>query len=167
MNHEALNPEMTEIVNDKKEHHKTYEDETKIIIAGDYPPIRQALVQLIGREADLVVCVDAENTNQALDAIKKQQVDLAIVDISSKDTNSVQLAETIKLQFPNLPVIILSINDSAAHAERSSQAEAEEHPLDEQITEQIIKAVRYIQSLLRSQISGFTILVKTERSDEK
>lgn len=167
MNHEALNPEMTEIANDKKEHHKTYEDETRIMIAGDYPPIRHALVQLIGREADLGVCVDAENTNQALDAIKKQQVDLAIVDISSKDTNSIQLAETIKLQFPNLPVLILSINDSTAHAERSSQAEAEEHPLDEQATKQIIKAVRYIQSLLRSQISGFTILVKTERSDEK
>jgi DNA-binding NarL/FixJ family response regulator len=167
MNHEALNPEMTEIVNDKKEHHKKYEDETRIMIAGDYPPIHQALVQLIGREAGLVVCVDAENTNQALDAIKKQQVDLAIVDISSKDTNSVQLAETIKLQCPNLPVLILSINDSAAHAEHSSQAEAEEHPLDEQVTEQIIKAVRYIQSLLRGQISGFTILVKTERSDEK
>jgi DNA-binding NarL/FixJ family response regulator len=166
MNHEALHPEMTEIVNDKKRH-KTYEDETRIMIAGDYPPIRQALVQLIGREADLGVCVDAENANQALDAIKKQQADLAIVDISSRNTNSVHLAETIKLQFPNLPVLILSINDSTAHAERSSQAEAEEHPLGEQITEQIIKAVRYIQSLLRSKIFGVTILVKTERSGEK
>lgn len=165
MNHEALNPEMTEIVHKNKEHHKTYEDETRIMIAGDYPPIRQALVQLVGREGDLGVCVDAENTNQALEAIKKQQVDLAIVDISSKDTNSVQLAETIKLHFPNLPVIILSINDSGARAERSSQAEAEGHPLDEQVTEQIIKAVRYIQSLLRSRIWGFTILVKAERSD--
>ncbi|MHC4313172.1 MAG: response regulator [Planctomycetota bacterium] len=167
MNHEALNPEMTEIVNDIKEHHKTYEDETRIMVAGDYPPIHEALVQLIGREADLVVCVNTEKTNQALDAIKKQQVDLAIIDISSKDTNGVQLAETIKLQFPNLPVLILSINDSAAHVERSSQAEAEEHPLGEQVTEQIIKAVRYIQSLLRSRIFGVTILVKTERSGEK
>jgi pilus assembly protein CpaE len=167
MNHEALNPEMTEIVHENKEHHKTYEDETRIMIAGDYPPIRQALIQLIGREADLGVCIDADNINQALEAITKQQVDLAIVDISSKDANNVQLAETLKLQFPNLPVIILSIKGSGAHAELSSQAEAEEHPLDEQVTEQIIKAVRYIQSLLRSRISGFTILVKTERSDEK
>lgn len=167
MNHEALNSEMTEIVHENKEHHKTYEEETRIMIAGDYPPIRQALIQLISREADLGVCIDAENINQALDAIKKQQVDLVIVDISSKDMNSVQFAEAIKLQFPNLPVLILSINDSAAHSERSSQAEAEEHLLDEQITEQIIKAVRYIQSLLRNQIWGFTILVKTERSDEK
>ena len=167
MNHEALNPEMTEIVNDKKEHHKTYEDETRIMIAGDYPPIRKALVRLISQEADLGVCVDAENINQALDAIKKEQVDLAIVDISSKDTNSIQLAETIKLQFPNLPVLMLSMPDRAAHAERSSQAEGEEYPLNEQITEQILKALRYIQSLLRSQIFGFTILVKTERSGEK
>lgn len=137
------------------------------MIVGDYSPIRQALIQLIGREADLGVCVDTENTNRALDVIKKKLVDLAIIDISSKETNSIKLAETIKLQFPDLPVLILSTNDTAAHAERSSQAEAEEHPLGEQLTEQIIKAVRYIQSLLRSKIFGATIFVKTERSGEK
>lgn len=167
MNYEALNPETVGIPNNKKENYKACEYKTRIMIAGDYSPIRQALLKLIGREDDLGVCVDTENANQALDAIKKQQVDLAIVDISSRNTNSVQLAETIKLQFSNLPVIMLSINDRAAHAEPSSQTEAKEHPLDEQITEQIIKAVRYIQSLSRSKISGVTILVKTERSGEK
>ncbi|MHC4544786.1 MAG: response regulator [Planctomycetota bacterium] len=167
MNYEALNPETVETVNDKQEHYKACEDKTRIMVAGDYPPIRKALVRLISQEADLGVCVDAENTDRALDAIKKEQVDLAIVDISSKETNSIQLAETIKLKFPNLPVLILSMHDRAAHAERSSQAEGEEYPLNEQITEQILKALRYIQSLLRSQIFGVTILVKTERSGEK
>jgi DNA-binding NarL/FixJ family response regulator len=166
MNHEALNPETVEIPN-KKENYQACEDKTRIMIAGDYSPMRQALVKLIGREADLGACVDTENDNQALDAIKKQQVDLAIVDISSRNTNSVQLAETIKLQFPNLPVIILSINDRAAHSELYSHAEAKENHLDEQVSEQIIKAMRYIQSLLRSKIFGVTILVKTERSGEK
>ncbi|NIP27362.1 MAG: response regulator [Phycisphaerae bacterium] len=167
MNYEALNPETAETPNNKKENYKSCEDKTRIMIAGDYPPIRRALVQLISREVELGVCIDAENTNLALDVIKKKLVDLAIIDISSKETNSVRLAETIKLQFLDLPVLILSTNDSAAHAERSSQAEPEENPLGEQVTEQIIRAVRYIQSLLRSKIFGVTILVKTERSGEK
>ncbi len=107
MNHEALNPEMTEIVRENNEHYKTCEDKTRIMIAGAYPPIRQGLMQLISQEPDLSVCVDAENINQALDAIKKQQVDLAIVDISLKEANSVQLAEEIKSRCPNLPVLVL------------------------------------------------------------
>ncbi|MHC4890257.1 MAG: response regulator [Planctomycetota bacterium] len=167
MNYETSEPEITEIVNDKNEHYQIYEAKTRILIAGDYPPLRQGLIQLIGQETDLGVCVEAENANLALDTIKKQEVDLAIVDISSKDTNDVQLAEKIKLQYPSLPVVLLSMHDRPAHAECSSRAEAEEHPLNEQATEHIIKAVRYIQSLLRSRIFGFTILVKTERSSEK
>jgi DNA-binding NarL/FixJ family response regulator len=167
MNYEASDSETTEIMNDTKEHDMTCKDTTRILIAGDYPPIRKALAELIGREADLGACVETENIDRVLIAIKKQQADLAIVDISSKDTNGIQLAEKIKLQFPNLPVLMLSIHDQAPSTERSSQAGAEEYYLNEKITEQIIKAVRYIKSLLRSQIFGFTILVKTERSDGK
>jgi DNA-binding NarL/FixJ family response regulator len=166
MNYETSNPETTKIVRDEYEHYKPCEDKTRIMIAGAYPPIRQGLIQLINQEADLSVCVEAENIIQVLGTIKKQQIDLAIVDISLKETNGVQLAEEIKLQYPNLPVVIFSIYDRAAFTDNSFQAEAEEYPLSEQVTEQVIKAVRYIQSLLRSRIFGFTILVKDERSDE-
>jgi len=154
-------------VNDRKEHTKKYEDTTRILIAGVRGGLRQALIEVISQEADLGVCFEAENTIKASETIKKRQVDLVIVDISPRDTQRIELTEKIKLQFPNLPVLMVSFHDGAAHFERSSQAEAKEYPLNEQITEQILKAVRYIQSLLRSRIFGFTILVKTERSGEK
>jgi len=151
--------------NQTKEHHKSCEYNTGIVIAGDHPSISRGLIQLISKEANLVDCVEVDNANQALDAIKERQAEFAIVDISSQDTNGVRLAEKIKLQFPNLPVLILSMDNRTACAERSLRAEAEEYPLNEQVTERIIKAVRYVQSLLRSRISGFTILVKIERSE--
>lgn len=165
MNYEALNPETVEIVNNKKDHYKVCEDKTRIMIAGDYPPIRQGLIQLISQETDLVVCVEAENANQALDAIKERQADLAIVDISLKNTNGIQLAEKIKLQSPNLPVLILKMHDEALFARGGTRAGAQEYVISDEATKQIIKAVRYVQSLLRSRIFGFTILVKTERSE--
>jgi len=153
-----------EVVNEEKEIDKACEDKTGIVIAGGNPSISQGLIQLVRKEAELVDCVEVDNANQALDVIKERQADFAIVDISSQDTSGVRLAEKIKLQFPNLPVLILSMDNRAACAERSQQSEAEGHPLNEQVTERIIKAVHYVQALLRSRISGFTILVKTERS---
>jgi DNA-binding NarL/FixJ family response regulator len=99
MNYETSEPET-------KEHHKACEDKTGIVIAGDHPSISRRLIQLISKEAKPVDCVELNNANQALEAIKERQADFAIVDISSQDTTGVRLAEKIKLQFPNLPLLI-------------------------------------------------------------
>lgn len=91
---------------EKKEHHKSCEYKTGIVIAGDHPSISRGLIQLISKEAKLVDCVEVDDVDRALEAIKERQADFAIVDISSQDTNGVRLAEKIKLKFPNLPVLI-------------------------------------------------------------
>jgi len=94
-----------------KEHHKACENKTGIVIAGDHPYICQGLIQLISKEAKLVDCAEVDNANQALGAIKERQADYAIVDIPYQDTNGVRLAEKIKLQFSNLPILIGSLEE--------------------------------------------------------
>lgn len=167
MSYEKTDFETTEIVGDKKEHYKMCEDTTRILIAGVRRPLRQRLIELVNQEADLGVSVETEDAHQALDVIRKQQVDLAIVDISLKDTNGIQLAERIKLQSPNLPVLILKMNDDALYVKRASQAGTQEYVINDEATEKVIKAVRYVKSLLKSRIYGFTVLVKLERGSKK
>ncbi len=146
---------------------KVSKNKTKILIVSDHPIIQKELCQLFNHEADLEICIDTEDTNQAQEAIEKQQLDLAIVDISSKDTNGFKFADKIKLECPNLPILLLSINDKTFHAEHPSQAETKEFLLNRQATEQIIKAIHYTQSLLRSKIFGFTFVVNIGRSRER
>jgi DNA-binding NarL/FixJ family response regulator len=161
MNYETSEPEITEIMNDKEEPYTTSGNKIRIMIVDGRPTVCQGLMQFINEQSGIGFCIGTENANQVLDAIRKQQVDLAIVDISLKNTNGVQLAEKIKLQCPNLPVLKLKMHDEALFAKRGTRAGAREYVISNEATEQIIKAVRYIQSLLRSQIFGFSILVKT------
>ena len=60
---------------------KISQDKAKIIIVDDHPIIRQGLAELINHEKDLVVCGEAEDAPEAMDAIKKLNPDLIIVDI--------------------------------------------------------------------------------------
>lgn len=145
-----------------KEQYTTSEDKTRILIVNGHPAVRQGLVQLINQEADLRVCVEAGSANQALDAVKKQQIDMAIVDISLEKTNSVHAAEKIRLQCPNLPVLVLSMHNEILHDRSTLEAGAGEYIVDQEATKQILKAIRYIQTLLRCQVFGFTVLVKVE-----
>jgi DNA-binding NarL/FixJ family response regulator len=146
---------------------KVSKNKTRILIVGGHPVVRQGLVELINRKLDIEICIEVDNTNQSWDTISQQQINLAIIDISSKDTNGFKFADKIKLECPNLPILLLSINDKRFHAEHISQAKIKESLLNQQATEQIIKAIHYAQSLLRSKIFGFTFAVNIGRSRER
>jgi DNA-binding NarL/FixJ family response regulator len=133
-------------MNKKKKHQKNNEKKTNILIVDDHSIVRKGLMQLINEEPDLVVCAEAENATQALEAIEKKQVDLAIVDISLDGTNGIQLTEKIKSQCPHLPVLILTMHDEAIYAKRAFQAGAEGYITKQEAAETIITAIRLMLS---------------------
>ena len=148
------------IVNDKREQHGTCGDKTRIVIAGSYHELCRGLMRFISEEAKLGVCIEADNANQTLDAIRKQEVDLVMVDISLRDADGIQLVEKIKTQCPGIPVIILSMSNEAIYVKHTTHVGARQIIVNKKMTEQITKALRYAQNLLENRIYGFNILVK-------
>jgi DNA-binding NarL/FixJ family response regulator len=159
-----LNSEANMTVNREGQVYKSVENKTRVLVVDGHPTVRHELAELISRESDLAVCVEVESTDETLDAIKKRQVDLAVVDISLEGTSGMQLAERIKLESPTLPVLILSMQDESSRVERAFRAGSQKHVLNRQAGEQIVGAVHYIQSLLRSHVFGFSVFVNVERS---
>jgi len=130
---------------EKKEHEKA-EGKTRILVVDDHAIVREGLTLLINQEPDLHVCAEAENAEEALDAIAKEQVDLAIVDISLEGTNGVELTEKIKSKCPHLPVLILTMHDEASYAKRAFQAGAGGYITKHEAAETIITGIRLMLS---------------------
>ncbi|UCE99336.1 MAG: response regulator [Planctomycetota bacterium] len=151
-------------MDDKKQHQQTSESQIRILIVDGNRAVRQGLAQLINRECHLGLCAEADNANQALNAIEEHHLDFAIVDVSRGSETSVQLAEKIKLQCPNLPVLILSIDNEVFYCKHPLWEQTPNNAIDQQSAEKIVKAIRYIQSLLKSRVFGFTVLVKVEKA---
>ncbi|MHC4483048.1 MAG: response regulator [Planctomycetota bacterium] len=133
-------------MNETKGHHDRGKSKSRILIVDDHAVVRQGLTLLINQEADLVVCAEAENYEQALDAIETQQVDLVIVDISLNGTNGIQLTERIKSKYAHLPVLILTMHDEALYAKRAFQAGARGYITKHEAAETIIAAIRLMLS---------------------
>ena len=123
----------------KENHHKI-----RILIVDDHAMVRQGLRLLINQEPDLVVCAEAGNANEALEAVEQQQVDLAIVDISLEGTNGIQLTERIKSQYPNLPVLMLTMHDEEIYVKRAFQAGARGYVTKHEAAGTIVTAIRLI-----------------------
>jgi DNA-binding NarL/FixJ family response regulator len=126
---------------------KTVDDnKTKILIVDDHPIVRQGLTELINQEDDLVVCEQAEDAAEAMGIIKKLKPDMAIVDISLKETSGMELIKDIKVKYPNLAVLALSMHDESLYAERALRAGAKGYVMKAEATEKVVTAIRKILS---------------------
>ena len=128
----------------EKLQHDNNNSKISILIVDDHSIVRRGLIQLINQEPDLRVCGEAENAAQALEIIEKQQVDLAIVDISLNGTNGIQLTEKIKSMRPNLPVLILTMHDEVVYAKRALRAGVEGYVTKSEAAEKIVTAIRQV-----------------------
>lgn len=117
---------------------------TRILVVDDHPVVRQGLALLIEQEPDMAYVGDAESASDALKAIEETKPDIAVVDISLKDSSGIELIKDIRVRYPDLQVLVLSMHDESFYAERVLRAGARGYVTKDEATEKVIVAIRRI-----------------------
>jgi DNA-binding NarL/FixJ family response regulator len=137
-----------------------------VALVDDHPVVRQGLATLIANEQDLHVCGSVGSAAEALDLVRAERPDLAIVDISLQDTSGLELIKRLKAVAPELKVLVSSMHDEALFADRALRAGALGYISKEEAIEEVVTAVRQVlagkvylsarmtERLLRSAASG-------------
>lgn len=94
----------------------------RILIADDHPVVRQGLKQVLASDPDMIVVGEAKNGNEALELALKLEWDVAVLDYSMPGRSGLELLKEIKRQFPERPVLILSMYPEDLHATRVLKA---------------------------------------------
>jgi DNA-binding NarL/FixJ family response regulator len=110
----------------------------------DHPIVRQGLALFIEREPDLMVCGEAEDATSALQAIREAAPDFVILDISLNGPDGLELLKTLRVRYPNLPALILSMHDESVYAERALRAGANGYIMKQEAADKVITAIRHI-----------------------
>src|SRR5215469_15828192 len=95
------------------------EKKQKVVIVDDHPLFRERLFELINHQLDMEVCGEAEDAQQALELIGKTCPDLAMVDITLKESSGLDLIKKIRELPTTVPVLVLSMHDESLYAERA------------------------------------------------
>lgn len=141
----------------KQKQRKSAKKKVRILIVDDHPIVRQGLAGLINHEPDLNVCAGADDAQQAIKVIRDQRPDMAIVDISLRGISGIELIKDIRVRFPRLPVLVLSMHDESLYAERALRAGARGYIMKAEATEKMVTAVRKVLSgelYLSDKMSG-------------
>lgn len=116
----------------------------KILIVDDHPMMREGLRGVINREPDMIVCGEAENAQQAVDAVQRLAPDLALVDITLPHKSGLELVKDLKALHPALAILAISMHDESLYAERMLRAGANGYITKQQPPEELVKAIRQV-----------------------
>src|SRR5215469_1030465 len=116
----------------------------RIVIVDDHPLFRRGLEAMIHSDGAFAVCGEAGNAAEAMDVIRKLKPDMAIVDVSLPGANGIELIKNIRVEFPKLPILVLSMHDESLYAVRALRAGADGYVMKHDAMANVIHAVHEI-----------------------
>lgn len=89
-------------------------NKTKILIVDDHTMFLQGLILLLEQEKKLEIVGKAINGVEALNIIKKGNVDLVILDISMPEMDGIELSKILKKDFPHVKILVVSTHSNVS-----------------------------------------------------
>lgn len=117
-------------------------DMIKILIADPHPLVRKMLKETLGRESDMTVICEAENTYQVMDGVKSRAPDIVLTSLSLPGRGSLKMIRDLKRLFPNLPVLVLTMHPEELFAAESIRSGASGYLTKDVPPDEILSAVR-------------------------
>lgn len=114
----------------------------RIMVVDDHPIVRMGLKQLIDDQADMSVCCEAGDQVDALAHMRAARPDVAVVDLSLRESSGIELAKMLAVSYPQLRILMLSMHDERLYAERALRAGAHGFIMKEHATRDLLTAIR-------------------------
>jgi DNA-binding NarL/FixJ family response regulator len=119
---------------------------TRVLIVDDHPVVRDGLVAQIAAQPDLEVCGEAEDVPSALAAFERTRPDIAVIDISLKNGNGLDLVKRLRARDEALRIVVWSMYPEQLYAERVLHAGAMGYVNKGSETQEILRAIRALQA---------------------
>ncbi len=116
----------------------------KILLVDDYEMIRRGLRDFIETEPDFEVAAEAGTSVEALAQCASTPLDIALIDLSLGEDSGLELIKDITAQFPDLKMLVVSIQDERLYAERVLRAGASGFITKDATQPQLIEAIHSV-----------------------
>jgi DNA-binding NarL/FixJ family response regulator len=91
----------------------------RVLLVDDHAVVRNGLRVMLSSAADIVVANEAENMEDALQLVRAEKFDVALLDIAMPKKNGLELLKALRAEMPGLAVLILSMYAEEMYAVRA------------------------------------------------
>ncbi len=116
----------------------------RLLIVDDHPVVRHGIAQMVGQLREVTVCGEAENARGALEAMRRLNPDVVLMDVTMPGTNGIETTKLMLAEQPRLRILIVSMHDESLYALRALRAGAKGYVMKHEKMENILDAVRKV-----------------------
>ena len=116
----------------------------RVLIVDDHAILRRGLRALLSDEFHGAAFGEASDARQALEQLRKEKWDVALLDITMPGKSGLELLKEFKAARPKLPVLVLSAHPEDQFAVRVLKAGAAGYMTKESAPEELVQAIRKI-----------------------
>jgi DNA-binding NarL/FixJ family response regulator len=141
-------------------------DTIRVLIVDDHALVRAGLKALLMGQPDMAVCGEAESATQAIALVEQTSPHVAVIDLTLKDGNGIQLIKDIRHRRSEIRVVVSSMHEELVYAERTLQAGAMAYVHKEESTDRVLDAIRCVMQdriFVSDQVSSRLLAQATRR----
>jgi DNA-binding NarL/FixJ family response regulator len=117
-------------------------NQIRVLLADDHKLVRAGIRSLLEKLSDIEVVAEAGNGLEALRLVEEHQPQVVLMDIAMPDLNGLEATRRLAKDFPDVPVIILSIYSDEEHVYQALRAGAAGYLLKGAAIEELELAIR-------------------------
>lgn len=114
----------------------------RVLLVDDHAIVRNGVRLMLGEADDISVEGEADSAQRALQLIRTQEFDVALLDIAMPGKNGLDLLKQLRVEQPKLSVLILSTYSEEIYAMRAFKLGAAGYLTKDSPTSSLINAVR-------------------------
>ncbi|WP_155971009.1 response regulator transcription factor [Streptococcus ruminantium] len=136
----------------------------RILVAEDQSMLRDALCQLLSFQDTVAAVLQAENGNQAISILKKEQVDVAILDIEMPEKTGLDVLDWVRDQALSVKVIMMTTFKRPGYFERAVKADVDAYVLKERSISDLMQTIDTVLAGRKEYSPELMDILLTQRS---
>jgi len=116
----------------------------RVFIADDHAIVREGLRRILAADSSFAVVGEAKNGLEVLSAVRTDEFDLLLLDLSMPSRSGVDLIRQVKAERPDLRILVLSMHDEQQYAVRAIRAGASGYLMKDTAAQQLVTAINRI-----------------------
>lgn len=134
----------------------------RTLIADDHELLRRAVKTTLDAEPDFEVVAEAADGAEAIDAVLRERIDLAIVDITMPKVNGINVVREIALQRPQTRVVVLTMHEREDLLQQALEAGAAGYVVKSAAPTDLVAAAR---AALRGDVATYPARLRQRAAD--
>lgn len=116
----------------------------RLLLVDDHTIVREGLKRILESIGEGWDITEESSGFQALESLRRARFDLAIVDLSMPGMSGLELIRRIRVEFPPLPVLVLSMHAEEEYALRAFKAGANGYVTKDSAAAELLQAVQKV-----------------------